>query len=83
MALTEGLRQEAGATLCVTIMSPGMTRTTFADTVTHPEVKAQLEASGDTTALPPEAIARARAFAIEQPPAVDVSAVVVRPTAQG
>ncbi len=81
LALTEGLRQEAGDPLCVTITSPGMTRTTFVDTVTHPEVKAPLEASRDTTTLPPEAIARASAFAIEQPAAVSV--VVVRPTAQG
>jgi len=35
------------------------------------------------TALPPEAIARAIAFAIEQPADVDVSEVIVRPTAQG
>jgi NADP-dependent 3-hydroxy acid dehydrogenase YdfG len=32
--------------------------------------------------MPPDAIARAIAFAIEQPADVDVSEVVVRPTAQ-
>jgi NADP-dependent 3-hydroxy acid dehydrogenase YdfG len=46
-------------------------------------VKVQLQASRDKIAMPPEAIARAVAFAIEQPDGVDVSEVVVRPTAQG
>jgi NADP-dependent 3-hydroxy acid dehydrogenase YdfG len=34
-------------------------------------------------AIPPEAIARAIAFAIEQPAEVDVNEIIVRPTAQG
>lgn len=80
-AISEGLRQEAGDKLRVTIISPGMTRTNFADTMTNPQVKAQLEERRDKTAMPPEAIARAIAFAIEQPADVDVSEIVVRPTA--
>jgi NADP-dependent 3-hydroxy acid dehydrogenase YdfG len=44
-------------------------------------VKAQLEERRDKTAMPPDAIARAIAFAVEQPADVDVSEVVVRPTA--
>jgi len=36
----------------------------------------------DTVAIPPEAIARAIAFAIDQPADVDVNEIVVRPTAQ-
>lgn len=32
--------------------------------------------------MPPEAIARAIAFAIEQPDDIDVNEVIVRPTAQ-
>lgn len=35
-ATSDGLRQEAGDKLRVTIISPGMTRTNFADTVTNP-----------------------------------------------
>jgi NADP-dependent 3-hydroxy acid dehydrogenase YdfG len=34
-------------------------------------------------AMPPDAIARAIAFAIEQPAGVDVGEVILRPTAQG
>jgi NADP-dependent 3-hydroxy acid dehydrogenase YdfG len=81
-AISEGLRQEAGDKLRVTIISPGYTRTNFSDNVTNSEVKAQLEQSRDAFAMPPEAIARAIAFAVEQPAGVDVSEVVVRPTAQ-
>ncbi len=82
-AISEGLRQEAGDKLRVTIVSPGFVHTDFVDAVTNPEVKAQLEAFRDKVAIPPDAIARAIAFAIEQPADVDVGEVVVRPTAQG
>jgi NADP-dependent 3-hydroxy acid dehydrogenase YdfG len=81
-AISEGLRQEAGAKLRVTIISPGFVRTNFAEGVTNPEVKAQLEGARDKFALPPEAIARAIVFAIEQPADVDVNEIIVRPTAQ-
>jgi NADP-dependent 3-hydroxy acid dehydrogenase YdfG len=37
----------------------------------------------DKFAMPPDAIARAMAFAIEQPADVDVGEIIVRPTAQG
>jgi NADP-dependent 3-hydroxy acid dehydrogenase YdfG len=82
-AISEGLRQEAGDKLRVTIISPGFVRTNFAEGVTNPEMRVQLEASRDKFALPPDAIARAIAFAIEQPADVDVSEIIVRPTAQG
>jgi NADP-dependent 3-hydroxy acid dehydrogenase YdfG len=81
-AISEGLRQEAGDKLRVTIISPGFVHTNFAEAVTNPEVKAQLEGARDKFALPPEAIARAVAFAIEQPADVDVGEIIVRPTAQ-
>jgi NADP-dependent 3-hydroxy acid dehydrogenase YdfG len=81
-AISEGLRQEAGDKLRVTIISPGFVRTNFAEGVTNPEVKAQLEGAGDKFAMPPDAIARAIVFAIEQPADVDVNEIIVRPTAQ-
>ena len=81
-AISEGLRQEAGDKLRVTIISPGFVHTNFAKTVTKPEVKAQLGESRDKFALSPDAVARAIAFAIEQPADVDVGEIVVRPTAQ-
>ena len=82
-AISEGLRQEAGDKLRVTIISPGFVKTPFVDTVANAEVKAQLAASRDKMAIPPDAIARAIAFAIEQPADVDVNEIIIRPTAQG
>jgi NADP-dependent 3-hydroxy acid dehydrogenase YdfG len=82
-AISEGLRQEAGDTLRVTVISPGMTSTHFADGMTDPKVRAELERARDAIAMPPDAVARAIAFAIEQPADVDVGEIVIRPTAQG
>ena len=82
-AISEGLRQEAGDKLRVTVISPGFTRTNFAESMTDTEVKAQIVASMDKFAMPPDAIARAIAFAIEQPPEIDVGEIIVRATAQG
>jgi NADP-dependent 3-hydroxy acid dehydrogenase YdfG len=81
--ISEGLRQEAGANLRVTIISPGFVHTDFAKSMTNPEVKAQIEAARDKMAISPQAIARAIAFAIEQPAEVEVGELVIRPTAQG
>lgn len=80
--LTEGLRQEAGDKLRVTGISPGFIRTDFAESMTNPDAKAQILSARDKMAISPEAIARAIAFAIEQPPDVDVGDITVRPTAQ-
>ena len=77
------MRQEAGDKLRVTIISPGFVRTNFAESVKNPEVKAQIAASMESFAIPADAIARAIAFAIEQPANVDVGEIIVRPTAQG
>ena len=81
-AITEGLRQEAGDKLRVTAISPGFVQTGLAASMTNSEIKAQTLDSMDKIAIPPGAIARAIAFAIEQPANVDVGEIVVRPTAQ-
>jgi NADP-dependent 3-hydroxy acid dehydrogenase YdfG len=82
-AISEGLRQEAGAKLRVTIISPGFVHTDFAESMTNPEVKARIVDTMDKMAISPDAIARAIAFAIEQPANIDVGEIVIRPTAQG
>ncbi|MEV5538552.1 SDR family NAD(P)-dependent oxidoreductase [Saccharopolyspora shandongensis] len=81
-AICEGLRQEAGDALRVTTVSPGAIRTDFAEASTNEQVRRQITEMRDRIAIPPEAVARAIAFAIEQPDGVDVNEVVVRPTAQ-
>jgi len=82
-AISEGLRQEAGAKLRVTVITPGFVQTNLADSMSNPEVKAQIVDTMSKMAISPDAIARAVAFAIEQPADVDVGEIVVRPTAQG
>jgi NADP-dependent 3-hydroxy acid dehydrogenase YdfG len=81
--ISEALRQEAGPHLRVTVVSPGMVRTDFTDSITDPDVRAQLGGAVAELAIGPDAIARAIAFAIEQPADVDVGDITVRPTAQG
>ncbi|MGW2437501.1 SDR family oxidoreductase [Streptomyces goshikiensis] len=81
-AICEGLRQEAGDSLRVTTVSPGQVHTEFAEASSNPEIRARITQTRDRLAIPPEAIARAIAFAIEQPAEVDVNEIVVRPTAQ-
>jgi NADP-dependent 3-hydroxy acid dehydrogenase YdfG len=79
--LTEGLRQEAGPNLRVTLVSPSITNTEGVGLGGSPEVTAALIARRDATAMPPEAVARAVAFAIEQPDDVDVAEIIIRPAA--
>lgn len=79
--ISEGLRQEAGDKLRVTLISPGYVQTDFADSMPDRQFRAQIQSSIDK-AVPPDAIARAIAFAIEQPPEVDINEIVIRPTAQ-
>jgi len=77
--ITEGLRQESSS-IRTTIISPGVTESELAHTVTH-AATAEWLAKYRETAIPADAIARAVAFAIEQPDSVDVNEIVVRPTA--
>jgi NADP-dependent 3-hydroxy acid dehydrogenase YdfG len=81
-AIAEGLRLEAGPKLRVTNISPGFVQTNFADSMTNPEIKAEIEKRMGEIAITPDAISRAVAFAVEQPAEVDVSEIVIRPTAQ-
>lgn len=78
----EGLRQEVGDTIRVTVVSPGFVHTDFVNAVADPDARAALLASRDAMALDPAAIADAIAYAVTQPDQVDVNEIVVRPTAQ-
>jgi NADP-dependent 3-hydroxy acid dehydrogenase YdfG len=77
-ALTDGLRQEAGPEVRVTTVSPGMTRTAGTAGVEDPELRERIA----RLAMDPEAVARAIAYAIGEPPEVNVGEVVVRSSAQ-
>lgn len=78
-AISEGLRQENSA-IRVTTISPGVVATELGHDITDSATK---EALGEwrKSALTPDAIARAIAYAVEQPDDVDVSEVIVRPVA--
>ncbi len=80
-AITEGLRQEAKPYLRSTNISPGAVESELMNHIAH---EATVEATAGLKALriPADSIARAVAFAIEQPMEVDVNEIIVRPTAQ-
>jgi NADP-dependent 3-hydroxy acid dehydrogenase YdfG len=80
-AISEGLRQEVGAAIRVTVISPGVVESELAHTITHAET-AQAIDDFRKTIIPADAIARAIAFAIAQPADVDINEIIVRPTAQ-
>ena len=71
-AITKGLRQEAGDKIRLTIISPGFVQTDFTDAMTNETVKPQIIETTDKMATPPDAVARAIAFVIDQPDNVDV-----------
>ena len=77
------MRQEAGANLRVTAISPGFVQTGLAASMTNPEAAGTTNRMMKEIGIPPEAIARCIAFAIEQPADADVGEIVVRPTVQG
>jgi NADP-dependent 3-hydroxy acid dehydrogenase YdfG len=79
VSLSEALRQEVGADIRVTVVSPGVTESDLAETISD---GATLEMIREfrRDAIPAGAIAEAIAYAIGQPAAVDVSELVIRPT---
>ena len=80
-AISEGFRQEAGPNIRTTILSPGAVSTELADSIKHGQTRESVKAFTDI-AIDADAMARAVAFAIEQPDDVDVNELLIRPTAQ-
>jgi NADP-dependent 3-hydroxy acid dehydrogenase YdfG len=81
--LLEGLRQEAtDGVLRTTSVSPGYVRTELADSIDDTAVREQVRKGMAAFAIPPEAVARAIAFAIEQPDDVEIGDITIRPTVQ-
>jgi len=78
-AISDGLRQETDK-IRVTVVCPGVVESELADTISDEEAREAMKAFR-RVALNADAIARALAYAIEQPDDVDVSEIVVRPTA--
>jgi NADP-dependent 3-hydroxy acid dehydrogenase YdfG len=78
-AISEGLRQE-NTEIRVTIVSPGVTESELADSITDPAAREAMVAYRKVS-IPADAIAEAIRYALEQPQNVDVNEIVVRPTA--
>ncbi len=78
-AISDGLRQE-NTDIRVTVISPGVTTSELAHTITHDETAGFIDKFREV-AIPADAIARAISFSIDQPDDVDVNEIIVRPTA--
>jgi len=79
-AISEGLRKEQSGDIRVSVISPGVTESELAESISDEQAR---DAMRDYRALaiPASAIADAIAFAIGQPPAVNVNEIIVRPAA--
>ena len=77
--ISDGLRQETDR-LRVTVISPGVVTSELAETISDEAARAAMR-EFRRNAIDPDAIGRAIRYAIEQPPEVDVSEIIVRPTA--
>ena len=78
-AITDGIRREH-ENVRATIISPGVVASELGHDITDPGTAEAIARFRDIQ-LQPDAIARAILYAIEQPGDVDVSEIIVRPTA--
>ncbi len=78
-AITDGIRQEH-KDIRATVISPGVVASELGADITDASTAAAM-AEFRSILIQPDAIARAIRFAIEQPDDVDVSEIIVRPTA--
>jgi NADP-dependent 3-hydroxy acid dehydrogenase YdfG len=79
-AISEGLRQEIGGKIRVTSIEPGAVDSDLKYSTTSGASAAVMDFY--KIAIPAASVARAIAFAIEQPADVDINEIVLRPTAQ-
>ncbi|MFL9861990.1 SDR family oxidoreductase [Paraburkholderia madseniana] len=83
LMISEGLRQEVKPYgLRTTILSPGAVATELPNSITEPDIAGFISKFYEEIAIPAESFARAVAFAISQPPEVDVNEILFRPTRQ-
>jgi NADP-dependent 3-hydroxy acid dehydrogenase YdfG len=82
-ALSEGLRQEVKPyNIRTTVISPGAVATELPNTVSDPAAAERLRGFYAEVAVPADSFARAVAFALSQPPEVDINEILYRPTKQ-
>lgn len=82
--LLEALRQEStDGVLRTTSISPGFVHTELVDYIDDPEQREQARHAMAALGISPDAVARAIAFAIEQPDDVEIGDITIRPARQG
>jgi NADP-dependent 3-hydroxy acid dehydrogenase YdfG len=81
-ALSEGLRAEAPEGVRTTIVSPGAVESELKLGSSDADAAAGVKAFYEANQIPADSVARAIAYAIEQPANVDVNEIVLRPTVQ-
>ncbi|WP_200933264.1 MULTISPECIES: SDR family oxidoreductase [unclassified Sphingomonas] len=80
--ISEALRQEVTADgIRVTIISPGATQSELFEKIDDPASQKRLEGASEI-ALPADSVARAILYAMNEPDAVDINEIVIRPQAQ-
>jgi len=79
-AISEGLRQEVGDKVRVTSIEPGAVESDLKYGTSGTATETVLDFYKE--AIPASSVARAIAFAVEQPADVDINAIVLRPTSQ-
>ena len=79
-AISEGLRQEVGDSIRVTSIEPGAVESDLKHSTSGTARDTVLDFYKQ--AIPAASVARAIAFAIEQPDDVDINEIVIRPTRQ-
>jgi NADP-dependent 3-hydroxy acid dehydrogenase YdfG len=79
-AISEGLRKEQAGGIRVTVISPGVTESELAESISDSQARDAMK-EYRALAIPASAIADGIAFAIGQPPEVDVNEIIVRPAA--
>lgn len=80
----EAARQEStDGVVRTTSISPGFVNTELDGSITDADLATQIRAQMDAFGLPADAVARAIAFAIEQPHDVEIGDLTIRPTRQG
>lgn len=79
-AISEGLRMEVGGDIRVTLVSPGVTESELADSISDEEARQGMK-EYRRISISPDAIARSILYAMEQPADIDVNEIIVRPTA--
>lgn len=81
-AISEGLRMEVGANIRTTTIEPGAIDSELKHGSSHSDTASYVNDMYESLAIPSDSIARALAYAIEQPDNVDINEIVIRPTAQ-